>query len=233
METTSTAPTGYDTKPDYYFEWARPEMVPLVPPDCRRVLDVGCATGAFGALLKQSRKIEIWGIEPVQSAAAKASARLDYVINGPFEPGTKLPLGTFDCIVFNDVLEHLVAPEQALRYAKVLLSRGGVIVASIPNIRYLGVLWRLVLQGRWEYEESGVLDMTHLRFFTRSSIVKMFESEGYSVESISGINTYGSPPGAGGRLRRAHQLTNALFLGKFTDMKFPQFAVVAKVMLPE
>jgi 2-polyprenyl-3-methyl-5-hydroxy-6-metoxy-1,4-benzoquinol methylase len=232
MDTTSITPIGYDSKPDYYFEWARAEMLPFVPADCRRVLDIGCGTGAFGELLKQTRKIEIWGVEPVKPAAAKASARLDHVINGTFDPETKLPAGFFDCVVFNDVLEHMVAPEQALRYAKALLSQGGVIVASIPNIRYLGVLWQLVFHGRWEYADAGVLDKTHLRFFTKSSIVKMFQSEGYSLESICGINAYGSPPGAGRRLRRAHQLANALFLGKFGDMKFPQFAVVAKVTLP-
>ncbi len=116
---------------------ARAEMLTFVPADCRRLLDVGCGTGAFGELLKQTRKIEIWGVEPVTSAAEKASARLDYVINGTFDSGTKLPAGYFDCVVFNDVLEHMVAPEQALRYAKTLLSQGGAIVASIPNVRYL------------------------------------------------------------------------------------------------
>jgi 2-polyprenyl-3-methyl-5-hydroxy-6-metoxy-1,4-benzoquinol methylase len=129
----STTLIGYDTKPEYYFERARPEMLPFVPADCHRMLDVGCGTGTFGQMLKQTREIEIWGLEPVKSAAVKASTRLDYVINGTFDPETDLPVGTFDCVVFNDVLEHMVAPEEALRYTKVLLSPGGTIVASIPN----------------------------------------------------------------------------------------------------
>ena len=228
----STAPIDYDTKPDYYFEWARAEMAPFVPGHCRRMLEVGCGTGAFGQLLKQTREIEIWGLEPVKAAAAKASGRLDHVINGPFDPEIKLPEGTFDCVVFNDVLEHMVAPEQALRYAKTLLSPGGTIVASIPNIRYLKVLWGLVFQGQWEYVDEGVLDKTHLRFFTKSSIMKMFQSEGYSLESICGINAYRGPAGARRSLWGAYQLANALSPRTFGDMKFQQFAVVARAGSP-
>lgn len=229
---TRTAPPGYETKPTDYFAETRPEMLSFVPAHCRRVLDVGCGAGAFGESLKQTRKIEVWGVEPVSSAAAKASSKLDHVINGPFDPEIGLPGGTFDCVVFNDVLEHMVAPEEALRYAKVLLSPGGVIVASIPNIRNLPVLWQLLFHARWEYADCGVLDKTHLRFFTESSILKMFEGEGYSLESICGINAYVGVPNASRRLWTAYELANALFLGKFADMKFQQFAVVAKAAPP-
>lgn len=213
---------------DNYYEWPRPEMLPFVPAHCRRLLDVGCGTGAFGESLKRTRKIEIWGVEPVRAAAAKALTKIDHVINGPFDPETALPAAAFDCVVFNDVLEHMVAPEQALRQAKALLSQGGTIIASVPNIQYFPVVWQLFFHARWEYADCGVLDKTHLRFFTKSSIVTMFQSEGYSLESIFGINAYTGIPGAGRRLWIPYKLTNALFLGKFADMKFPQFAVVAK-----
>ena len=232
MNTTSTAPQGYDTKPADYFAEMRPEMLPFVPAHCRRVLDVGCGAGAFGELLKQNRKIEVWGVEPVRSAAVEASSKLDRVINGPFDPETELPAGTFDCVIFNDVLEHMLAPEQALRYAKALLSSGGVIVASIPNIRTLPILWQLVFHARWEYTDCGLLDKTHLRFFTKSSIEEMFRSEGYSVESICGINAYKGLPNASRRLWGAYRLANAVFPRKFADMKFQQFAVVAKAAPP-
>jgi 2-polyprenyl-3-methyl-5-hydroxy-6-metoxy-1,4-benzoquinol methylase len=228
----SREPIGYDTKPDYYFEWPREEMAPFVPSDCRRMLEVGCGSGVFGRLLKQTRKIEVWGLEPVKSAAAKASDRLDHVVNGLFDPEIELPAGTFDCVVFNDVLEHMVAPEQALRYAKVLLTPGGTVVASIPNIRFLKVLWGLVVHGQWEYADDGVLDKTHLRFFTKSSIMKMFQSEGYSIENISGINAYRGPSGARRTLWGVYRLASALSPGTFGEMRFQQFAVVAKVAPP-
>jgi len=132
----------------------------------------------------------------------------------------------FDCIVFNDVLEHMIFPEQALQYAKSLLAEGGVVVASIPNIRSLVTLFRLLFRAQWEYTDSGVLDKTHLRFFTKSSIVDMFEREGYALEEICGINLQRDC--VSGRLWAAYAVANALSLGKFTDLRFLQFAVVAK-----
>lgn len=227
-----TAFVGYESKPDYYFEWPRVEMLPFVPADCRLVLDVGCGTGAFGELLKRTRKVEMWGLEPVESAASKASAKLDHVVTGLFGPESELPAGAFDCIVFNDVLEHMIAPEQALRYAKGLLSQRGTIVASIPNVRFLKVLWGLVIRGQWEYADDGVLDKTHLRFFTKSSIQKMFQSEGYLLESIQGINSYQATPGVRRLLWQTYRIGNALSFGIFDDIRFRQFVVVAKSATP-
>jgi 2-polyprenyl-3-methyl-5-hydroxy-6-metoxy-1,4-benzoquinol methylase len=217
----------YETKAGNYFAEARPEMLPFVPENCHRLLDVGCGAGSFGASLKQTRQIEVWGVEPVSSVAARARTNLDRVVTGLFEPETKLPGGTFDCIVFNDVLEHMIAPEQALRYAKTLLTPGGAVLASIPNVRTLPVLWHLVVQGKWEYAEWGLLDKTHLRFFTKSSIQKMFEDEGYAVQSILGINPCRGVPNVRRSVWRAHRVANALSLGNLADMKFQQFAVVA------
>jgi 2-polyprenyl-3-methyl-5-hydroxy-6-metoxy-1,4-benzoquinol methylase len=220
----------YASKATEYFTEARPEMLCFVPANCRRLLDVGCGAGTFGASLKrQNPQIEVWGVEPFASAAAKAADKLDRVIAGPFEAETDLPAGAFDCIVFNDVLEHMVAPERALRYAKLLLSAGGMILASIPNVRHFPVLWQLGVRGSWEYEDCGILDRTHLRFFTKSSILKMFQDEGYAVRSISGINPYGGDRKASRRpLWRAYRVANMLFMGKFADLKFLQFAVVAE-----
>jgi 2-polyprenyl-3-methyl-5-hydroxy-6-metoxy-1,4-benzoquinol methylase len=222
----------YEKKAAGYFTLARQEMLPFLPANCRRLLDVGCGAGVFGEMIKQSRNVEVWGVEPISSVAARASTKLDHVVVGTFGPQTELPEGTFDCIVFNDVLEHMVAPEQALAYAKALLTRDGSIVASIPNIRYLPVLWQLVARGRWKYEDCGVLDRTHIRFFTRSSIVTTFQSEGYAVKSISGINFRAGIPRASERLWTAYRFVNVLFLRRFNDLKFQQFAVVAQPLTP-
>jgi 2-polyprenyl-3-methyl-5-hydroxy-6-metoxy-1,4-benzoquinol methylase len=223
-----TTELDYASKTAEYFVDARPEMLSFVPTNCRRLLDVGCGTGTFGASLKQDRPVEVWGVEPFASAAVKAAGKLDRVITGPFGPETDLPVGTFDCIVFNDVLEHMVAPDQALRYAKTLLSAGGTILASIPNVRYLPVLWQLAVCGRWDYEDCGVLDKTHLRFFTRSSLLRMFQDEGYTVKSIDGINPYQGIPNVRRRLWRVYRIVNAVAFGQLSDMKYLQFAVVAK-----
>jgi 2-polyprenyl-3-methyl-5-hydroxy-6-metoxy-1,4-benzoquinol methylase len=226
--TIQSASLGYDTRSSDYFRCLRPEMLPFVPARCRRVLDVGCAEGVFGESLKRTREIEVWGVEPVKSAAAIAVAKLDSVVEGVFGPEITLPIGTFDCIFFNDVLEHMLAPEMALRHARALLAPGGVIVASIPNIRSFPVVWQLIFHASWEYRDCGVLDRTHLRFFTKSSIINMFEREGFALESICGINAYKGIPNVSRHLWRAFRLANAFFLGKFDDMKFQQFAVVAR-----
>src|SRR5262249_2993587 len=138
---TPATEVDYACKAAKYYMEARPEMLGFVPAHCRRLLDVGCGTGMFGALVKQNRQIEVWGVEPFAAAAGKATDKLDRVITGPFEPESDLPAGAFDCIVFNDVLEHMVEPERALRYAKLLLAAGGTLLASIPNVRHLPVLW--------------------------------------------------------------------------------------------
>jgi SAM-dependent methyltransferase len=219
----------YETKASEYFGYPRPEMVPFVPADCRRLLDVGCADGAFGEALKKTREIEVWGVEPTKSAAARARMKLDRVVEGMFDPHVGLPTGSFDCVLFNDVLEHMVAPEVALRYARQLLAPGGVVVASIPNIRSFPTIWRLVFHASWEYQDAGVLDRTHLRFFTKSSIVDMFEREGFALEEISGINAFVAVPNIRRRFWLLYRLANALLFRKFDDMRFLQFAVVARL----
>jgi len=220
---------AYGTKAPAYFRYPRPEMLPFVPVHCRRVLDVGCADGAFGESLKRTRGIEVWGVEPTKSAAAAAKEKLDRVVEGVFNPQAGLPAQSFDCILFNDVLEHMLAPELALRYARDLLAPGGVVVASIPNIRSFPTVWQLIFRARWEYQDAGVLDKTHLRFFTKSSIVDMFEREGFALETVSGINAYAGIPNVRRYLWLLYRLANALSISKFDDMRFQQFAVVARL----
>jgi 2-polyprenyl-3-methyl-5-hydroxy-6-metoxy-1,4-benzoquinol methylase len=225
MKTSATKPPGYDAKPGFYFEQARPEMLEFVPANCKRILDVGCSQGNFGKTLKQSRTVEIWGVEPVASAAATAATKLDRVIEGVFDADTELPPAHFDAVIFNDVLEHLMDPHAALRVARKLLTKNGVIVASIPNIRHFPAQWDIVVRGEWDYGDSGILDRTHLRFFTRKSIIAMFGECGFTIEKIQGIN-----PLIGGTTRKwlVHKMVNALTLNAVEDMKYLQFAVVAK-----
>jgi len=219
---------GYETKPTEYFQEARPEMLQFVPVHCRRVLDVGCAEGAFGESLKRTRGIEVWGVEPTKSAVAKATSKLDRVIEGVFGPENALPAGSFDCILFNDVLEHMLAPEMALRYARSLLAPGGVVVASVPNIRYYPTVKQLIMHARWEYVDSGILDRTHLRFFTHSSIVNMFDREGFAIDSICGIHPYRGPSGPRRFVWWLLRLADRLAGNRFDDMRFLQFVVVTK-----
>lgn len=164
----------------------RAAVVPLVPAGARRILDVGCWRGAFGREIKRQRPgTFVVGIEADRSAAAIAAGRLDQVIEGQFPNDVDPSLEPFDCVVFNDVLEHLVDPWNALCATRSLLAPGGAVVSVIPNVRHVRAVVPLVLRGRWDYTDTGLLDRTHLRFFTRATMVELFETTGYTVESIA------------------------------------------------
>jgi SAM-dependent methyltransferase len=168
---------------DYYYNQARPELAALVPPRCRRVLEVGCGCGELGRLLR-SRGHRVTGIELVADMAEYARCRLDRVVTADVErDGFPFPPASFDALIFADVLEHLVDPWRVLREAVEVLAKDGVVVASIPNVQNIDVLFRL-LRGRWDYRERGILDIGHLRFFTLHTIRALFAQAGLMVVHV-------------------------------------------------
>ena len=202
-----------------YEECVRDEMLQYIPEGVQTVLDVGCSIGNFGALLKSERGAEVWGVEPDEEAAAVASGRLDRVVCGSFDSSLDLGEKRFDCIVFNDVLEHLVDPDNALRLAKGYLSKNATVVASIPNILFWPTMYKILRHQDWEYEDSAVMDRTHLRFFTKKSMVRMFVDCGYVVDRIEGINPF---------VMKRYQILNTILANHIVDWKFMQFAIVAR-----
>ena len=158
----------------FYFGHARPEVLALVPETARAVLDIGCGAGRLGEALKARQQAEVVGVELNPAAAQSARQRLDQVFVGDVE-ALELPFspGRFDAIVCGDILEHLREPERLLRHARAWLAPDGALIASIPNVRHHSVV-RSVLEGNWTYESAGLLDRTHLRFFTRREIEKLF-----------------------------------------------------------
>jgi SAM-dependent methyltransferase len=167
-------------RPANYYDQERPEVAALVPPECRRVLEVGCGTGGLGRLLKASGH-HVTGIELVPEAAEAARSVLDNVLTADVEvAGLPFAPGSFDAVIFADVLEHLVDPWLTIRQAAEVLAPGGVVVASVPNLQNADVLWRLV-RGRWEYRERGITDFGHLRFFTLQTIRGLFGQAGLEL----------------------------------------------------
>ena len=168
-----------------YFSSVRPEVAAMVPLGADKVLDVGCGFGGLAPLLRQRRVNKIYGIEINPAASEQLKGIYDQSWIGSVESIDLSQEGIlFDCIIFADVLEHLIDPWVTLKKYAQYLSNDGIIVASIPNIRNLGLIYRLLFDGLWTYADSGLLDRTHLRFFTRIEIENLFIEAGLQIEEI-------------------------------------------------
>jgi 2-polyprenyl-3-methyl-5-hydroxy-6-metoxy-1,4-benzoquinol methylase len=153
----------------------------------KRVLDVGCWTGDLGRVLV-SRGCEVSGLEVDEDAAEKAREVLEAVVVADLDVnplGEQFPEGSFDVVIFADVLEHLRDPVDALKEAARLLAPEGRVVISVPNVTH-GSVRLALLQGRWSYTETGLLDATHIRFFNRAGLLETFAEAGYVVEELRG-----------------------------------------------
>ena len=132
---------------------------------------------------------------------------------------SKPPCPSCRSIIFNDVLEHLVDPYAALVNVQCLLATNGVVVASIPNIRHWPEFVDYTWRGNWNYRDDGVLDRTHLRFFTQRSILNTLRNCGYELVTMQGINPFDS---------RAQKIATLLTLGRLADTRYKQYAIVAR-----
>jgi 2-polyprenyl-3-methyl-5-hydroxy-6-metoxy-1,4-benzoquinol methylase len=151
-------------------------------PDGARVLDIGCASGYLAARLV-ARGCAVTGFEVDPRSAALAEAHCERVIVGDLESPhdrATIPDG-FDVVLLGDVLEHLVDPWHALRFVRGLVAPGGVVVVSMPNVAAWTVRLAL-LRGAWRYTETGLLDRTHLRFFTRRTAHELVRGAGFEIE---------------------------------------------------
>jgi methionine biosynthesis protein MetW len=160
-------------------------------PDGSRVLDVGCSTGNFGEALQKFKGCTTVGVDINEADIAEAKARLSEAhVLDIREPGAGDLLGTFDVVVFGDVIEHLPDPRSVLRAVHELLNPGGVIVYSIPNMGHVSVRMDL-MDGRFPYTEIGLLDKTHLHFYDRAEVNGVFEDSGFAIaDELSTISSY-------------------------------------------
>lgn len=171
-----------------YYQNRRCEIYDMVPGNANKVLEIGCAAGGFRSNFPEH--VEYWGVEPVQAAAEQARLRNIKVLCGTYDDVcSQIPDGYFDVIVCNDVIEHVLSPEAFLLSLKGKLTTAGVLVGSIPNVRFWGNLVKLLIKRDWKYEDSGVLDKTHLRFFTAKSFRRLMDNAGFLLERMSGIES--------------------------------------------
>jgi 2-polyprenyl-3-methyl-5-hydroxy-6-metoxy-1,4-benzoquinol methylase len=163
-------------------------MIDRVPMGAR-VLDVGCASGYLADPLRDlrgARHVDGIELDSRDAALAKQTCR-DVIVGSAEDPSTYQKLrGPYDAILFGDVLEHLRDPAAALRAVRPLLAPGGVVISSIPNIAHYTIRAHL-FEGRFDYADSGILDRTHLRFFTRATLIDLHHENGYVVQSCDPV----------------------------------------------
>jgi SAM-dependent methyltransferase len=148
----------------------------------RRALDVGAADGFLAELLtRQGWQVTALERDPAQ--AAKARGRCHEVIVADLDQAAPRLQGLFDAIVYGDVLEHLNDPLPVLVALDRALAADGRVIVSVPNVAHLWVRFSLAL-GRWDYADRGILDRTHLRFFTKRSFAALLRDAGLSVEEL-------------------------------------------------
>jgi methionine biosynthesis protein MetW len=179
-----------------YFEHDRPEVRALVPAPARRVLDVGCGAGALGAALRAERDVEVAGLELSPDAAARARERLDAVVEANLDELEELPFepASFDAMIFGDVLEHLRDPHRLLRTLRPWLADDGALVCSIPNVGHWSVVLPLLTRDRWPYADAGLLDRTHVHFFTLTEAEEMLRDCGFALASAAATHVSEPPP---------------------------------------
>lgn len=168
-------PTNIEGAIDWVLPYLKPGKI---------FLDVGCSTGYFGKYIKHSSQLKVYGVEiskDVQEAKKVLDGVYSFDLDAPWPP--KIYEREYDYIFFGDVLEHLKTPESALEQAKRLLKPNGKVFVSIPNIAHMSVRLELV-QGNFMYEPMGILDNTHLKYFTLDSFKKLANDAGYKVEAI-------------------------------------------------
>ena len=215
-----------------YFEANRAAMAAFLPMRYDRILEVGCASGGFAQYLRDGS--EVWGVEPHVGAAFVARTKLTRVLTGTYEEAASdLPNNYFDVVVCNDVIEHMVDHDRFLEIIKSKLKPGGCIVGSIPNVRHITALFKLLILKDWQYSDSGILDRTHLRFFTARSERRTFAEHGWKLEEfrglgsiiLHGLHSDARPPSLVQNIiyRSISLLVVLGSLGFYADTQFPQF----------
>lgn len=213
--------SDYDQKRAGYFQSRRVEMLEFVPITANKIVEFGCGAGMFSEQIKERQNACVYGVDIMSEPLILARQKLDQVFQRDIENGLDFLRGEkFDCAIFIDVLEHLKSPWKVLSDLRNYLVEGGVVVASIPNVRHYEVIKSLILRKRFEYQDEGVMDRTHLRFFAKDDIIDLFQDCSYKVTKITGVQ--GGFPWKFG-------LLNKLFFDALSDMQFKQFGITAIV----
>jgi len=208
-----------------YTPSARQEMLEFITNKPETTLEVGCREGLFTKSIKAIYNIkDSWGIEPDSSIKESAEQNIKNVIIDFFTKDSELPEKYFDLIIFNDVLEHMYDPWSALEKAKTLLTENGIIIVSLPNIRHKSVLKELIFNDNFEYKSAGILDATHIRFFTKTTMIGMFNEVGLEIIKHKPVILIKKRRWYKKITQLPRLIFNVLTLNKFESLQFSQYA---------
>jgi 2-polyprenyl-3-methyl-5-hydroxy-6-metoxy-1,4-benzoquinol methylase len=176
----------YSKKTAMYYGNARSDIAPFLPSISDKILEIGCGDGATLNWLKSSNKCRYTvGMEYFPSAAEKAQECCDEIYSGPVENHIGgLSDESFDMVLCLDVLEHLQDPWVILNEIYRVLRPGGILICSLPNVRHISVILPLIFKNQWAYQPSGIMDSTHLRFFTTRSALDALSDAAFHVEKV-------------------------------------------------
>lgn len=199
-------------KSDIYYSSTRSNMSSFLPEAYSKVVEIGCGEGAFRPNVKE--ECEYWGVEPYTPSYEIASKGLDHTLHGNYdEVAGDLPNDYFDLVICNDVIEHMVDHDKFFTDIKSKMKNNSYMVGSLPNVRFFPNLLSLLFGKDWKYQNEGVLDRTHLRFFTEKSILRTFEEHGFKIEKFEGINGIAFKPTS---LKKIVKILAIKLLGKDT-----------------
>lgn len=177
-----------------YYEDPRHEMEYFLKDAPKRSIEFGCSNGRFSERVKQKFQTETWGIDIDKDSIDIAKNNLDKVFCGDaMELIESLPKNYFDCLICNDFIEHIPSPKLFFEKIKPCLTEDATLICSLPNVRYWKHVIRYLFLKDWKYKKSGILDYTHLRFFTKKSMRRSMKEWGFEIEIIKGIRQTKSP----------------------------------------
>ena len=204
-------------KDDVYYKQGRAEVKPFLPEKYTKILEIGCGGGGFRRHLDENA--EYWGLDANLEALNTTSDTMAKSLNGIYDDlADQIPNDYFDLVICNDVVEHMLDHEWFFNSINQKITKGGHLIGSIPNVRYIKNLHEMLLKRDWEYKKHGTLDETHFRFFTEKSLQRSLKGNGFEIIKFGGIN-----PVKGRKFKFYLKLINLLSLGKDRDMAFLQF----------
>lgn len=164
-----------------------PDLIDVLPLSAKRVIDIGCGTGEIAKEFHLRGAPELYlGVEIVPEDAEIAKQFCSQVMVGnieEFDADTWAQLADYDLWIFGDVLEHLYDPWKILKKVRSILPHDGQIACCIPNVQHWSIQARLSI-GDWRYADKGLLDRTHIRFFTRQTIIEMIQDAGFKITEL-------------------------------------------------